>query len=151
MPLICICQSLALFYGHESPRSDEHSQLQVNSARLYYEVRGTGPPLLLIPGGTVDSNHFTAVADLLAAQFRTVTYDRRGNGNSPRPASWQATSLAEQADDAAGLVQALGLATCTVWGEPGRRHPARAAYPPTRAGPRGAGSRTPAVHGAQRR
>jgi pimeloyl-ACP methyl ester carboxylesterase len=91
-------------------------QLQVNSARLYYEVRGTGPPLLLIPGGTVDSSHFTAVADLLAAQFRTVTYDRRGNGNSPRPPSWHATSLAEQADDAAGLIQALGLAPCTVWG-----------------------------------
>jgi pimeloyl-ACP methyl ester carboxylesterase len=100
--------------SHPDVMSTGH--LEVNSARLYYELRGTGPSLLFIPGGTVDSSHFTAVADLLADQFRTVSYDRRGNGNSPRPAGWHATSLSEQADDVAGLIEALGLAPCAVWG-----------------------------------
>ncbi|GAA5143352.1 alpha/beta fold hydrolase [Pseudonocardia adelaidensis] len=90
--------------------------VEINAARLYYEERGAGPSLLLIPGGTVDATHHAAVADLLADDFRTVTYDRRANGRSPRPSGWHATSIAEQADDAAGLIEALGLAPCAVWG-----------------------------------
>src|SRR5690349_6636686 len=81
----------------------------VNGTRLYYEQRGTGPALVFIPGGTVESTHFAAVAEVLAGEFRTVTYDRRGNGRSPRGAGRHATSITEQADDVAGLIEALGL------------------------------------------
>lgn len=90
--------------------------VEVNAARLYYEERGAGPSLLFIPGGTVDATHYAAVADLLADEFRVVTYDRRANSRSPRPPGWHATSIAEQADDAAGLIEALGLGPCAVWG-----------------------------------
>ncbi|MBA2318173.1 MAG: hypothetical protein H0V93_10440 [Euzebyales bacterium] len=48
-----------------------------------------------------------------------MTYDRRGNSRSPRPPGWTATSSAEQAGDAAGLVEALGLAPVTVFGSSG--------------------------------
>ena len=88
---------------------------QVNGARLYYEDRGARFPLVFIPGGSVDASHYAAVADRLADEFRTVTFDRRGNGRSPRPPGWYATSIAEQADDVAGLIEALGLAPCAVW------------------------------------
>jgi acetyltransferase/esterase len=89
--------------------------VQVNGARLYYEDRGARFPLVFIPGGSVDASHYAAVADRLADEFRTVTFDRRGNGRSPRPPGWYATSIAEQADDVAGLIEALGLAPCAVW------------------------------------
>lgn len=82
----------------------------------HHRIRGTGPGLLFIPGGGVDGGHFAEVAGLLADEFRTVTYDRRGSGGRPRPAGWHATSIAEQADDAAGLIETLGLAPCAVWG-----------------------------------
>ncbi len=88
---------------------------EVNGARLYYEDRGEGPSLLFIPGGSVDAWHYAAVAEILARDFRVVTYDRRGNGRSPRPPTWHATDIAEQADDAAGLIDSLGLAPCAVW------------------------------------
>jgi pimeloyl-ACP methyl ester carboxylesterase len=88
---------------------------QVNGARLYYEERGAGFPLVFIPGGSVDASHYAAVADRLADEFRTVTFDRRGNGRSPRPSGWSATTIAEQADDVAGLIEVLGLAPCAVW------------------------------------
>ena len=88
---------------------------QANGARLYYEQRGDGPPLLFIPGGSVDASHYAGVAERLADEFRTVTFDRRGNSRSPRPPAWHATSIAEQADDVAGLIEVLGLAPCAVW------------------------------------
>jgi len=59
-------------------------------------------------GGDGDGGHFDAFAGLLADEFMVVTYDRRGNGRSPAPPGWQTTSPEEQADDAAGLLHALG-------------------------------------------
>ena len=38
----------------------------VNGTELYYEIRGTGPPVLLIMGSTGDGGHFDAFADVLA-------------------------------------------------------------------------------------
>jgi pimeloyl-ACP methyl ester carboxylesterase len=90
--------------------------LEVNGTELYYEVRGAGPPLLLIMGATGDAGHFERLAELLADEFTVVTYDRRGNGRSPRRPGWAATSAEEQADDAAALLEALGLAPAAVFG-----------------------------------
>jgi pimeloyl-ACP methyl ester carboxylesterase len=88
----------------------------VNGAELYFEMRGTGPPVLLIMGATGDGGHFDAFADLLADEFTVVSYDRRGNGRSPVPPGWQTTSPEEQADDAAALLNALGTGPATVFG-----------------------------------
>jgi pimeloyl-ACP methyl ester carboxylesterase len=90
--------------------------LTVRDAELYYEVRGEGPPLLLIMGATGDGAHFDAVGELLADEFTVVAYDRRGNGRSPRPPGWESTSAEEQADDAAALLEALGLTPSFVFG-----------------------------------
>jgi len=87
-----------------------------NGTRLYYEMDGTGPSLLFIAGSTGDAGNFTRTAALLANDFTVVTYDRRGNSRSERPRGWTTTSVAEQADDAAGLIQALGLAPAVVFG-----------------------------------
>ena len=84
----------------------------VNGAELYHEVRGTGPPVLLIMGATGDGGHFDALAD----EFTVITYDRRGNGRSPVPAGWQTTSAEEQADDAAALLEALGSGPAAILG-----------------------------------
>jgi pimeloyl-ACP methyl ester carboxylesterase len=88
----------------------------VNGARIYYESRGRGPAVLFISGATGDAGHWSLVAPLLSDEFTVVTYDRRGNSRSPRPVGWTATSIDEHADDAAGLIEALGLAPATVFG-----------------------------------
>ena len=90
--------------------------LEVNGTELYHEVRGGGAPLLLIMGATGDAGHFERFAELLADEFTVVSYDRRGNGRSPRPPGWAATSAQEQADDAAALLEALGLSPAAVFG-----------------------------------
>ena len=90
--------------------------IDICATKLYHEVRGTGPALLLITGGTGDAGEWADVAPTLADDFTVVTYDRRGFSRSPRPDGWTATSMSEQADDAAALLRALDLAPAAVVG-----------------------------------
>ncbi len=93
--------------------------VSVNGADLYYELRGDGEPVLFIAGATGDAGHFARVADALADEFTVATYDRRGNSRSPRPPGWTATSTNEQSDDAAALIEALGIKPGVVAGASG--------------------------------
>jgi pimeloyl-ACP methyl ester carboxylesterase len=97
-------------------RCADMPKVTVNGTELHYEIRGTGPPLLLIMGATGDGGHFDALADLLADEFTVVSYDRRGNGRSPVPDGWETTSPDEQADDAATLLDALGTGPAAIFG-----------------------------------
>jgi pimeloyl-ACP methyl ester carboxylesterase len=81
---------------------------------LYVEVRGTGPAILLIPGGAEDAEGWRPVAERLAGHT-VVTYDRRGTLRSGR-ADWPGRGSAQHADDAAALLTALGLADVLVFG-----------------------------------
>lgn len=56
--------------------------LRVNGATLHYEVRGQGPLLLLIPGGTGGAASLATVAADLADTYTVVTYDPRGMSRS---------------------------------------------------------------------
>jgi pimeloyl-ACP methyl ester carboxylesterase len=86
-----------------------------NETQLYYELSGDGPPLLLMMGASGYGGVFERFARLLADEFTVVTYDRRGNGRSPKPAGWNATSPDEQADDAVALLAGLGLAPAAIF------------------------------------
>lgn len=93
-------------------------RVQANNAVLYTETRGggRGPAVLLIAGAGGDAGELAGVADGLSDAFTVTTYDRRGNSRSPRPAGWVETSVAEQADDAAALLAALGRRDAMVVG-----------------------------------
>jgi pimeloyl-ACP methyl ester carboxylesterase len=56
--------------------------LEVPGASLYYEVRGTGPVLLLMPGGPADAATFRRIETRLASDYTVVTYDPRGLSHS---------------------------------------------------------------------
>ena len=90
--------------------------VQANGTVLHTETRGHGPAVLLIAGAGGDAAELGGLADALADEFCVTTYDRRGNSRCPRPAGWTATSLAEQADDAAALLAALGHCPAVVVG-----------------------------------
>ncbi|WP_229399868.1 alpha/beta fold hydrolase [Micromonospora okii] len=55
---------------------------------LYYEDHGSGQPVVLIHGFPFNGATWEKVTNaLLAAGYRTITYDRRGFGNSAQPAA----------------------------------------------------------------
>ncbi|MFC9703255.1 alpha/beta hydrolase [Streptomyces sp. NPDC056943] len=81
--------------------------LRVNGATLHYEVRGHGPLLLLIPGGTGGAASFDGFADDLAAAYTVATYDPRGMSRSTLDDPEARQSVAEHADDALRMLDLL--------------------------------------------
>ncbi|MFE9428567.1 alpha/beta fold hydrolase [Kitasatospora sp. NPDC006697] len=81
--------------------------LRVDGATLFHQVRGQGPLLLLIPGGTGGAAAFDGIADRLAAEYTVAAYDPRGLGRSPLddPAAHQ--RVAQHAEDARRLLDHL--------------------------------------------
>jgi pimeloyl-ACP methyl ester carboxylesterase len=51
-------------------------------AKIYCELRGNGPLLLLITGTMGDAGFNSSAADILADRFTLVFYDRRSNSRS---------------------------------------------------------------------
>ncbi|MFE5095321.1 alpha/beta fold hydrolase [Streptomyces sp. NPDC056638] len=88
--------------------------LRVNGATLHYEVRGHGPLLLLIPGGTGGAASFDDIADDLAAEYTVATYDPRGMSRSTLDDPEAEQSVGEHADDAFRMLELLSP------GEPAR-------------------------------
>ena len=93
--------------------------VKVPGATLYYEVRGTGPVLVAIPGGPTDAGLFTAFAHQLADRYTVVTYDPRGHSRSVLDGAAEDVSVELHADDAARLIDAVGGEPAYVLGSSG--------------------------------
>lgn len=93
--------------------------LKVPGATLYYEVLGSGPTLLIIPGGPQDAGVFAELSQWLADRYTVVTYDPRGNSRSTFDGEIKPLLMDEQADDAAALIEALGNGPAYVFGTSG--------------------------------
>lgn len=80
----------------------------VNGVRLAYDRSGTGFPLLLIHGFPRDRRLWRKLTPLLQGRFDTVALDRRGFGESDRPADPTTYDNATMAQDALELARSLG-------------------------------------------
>lgn len=79
-----------------------------DGVQLAYEVSGSGPTLLFLHGFTLDRRMWRPQVAALASRFRVVSYDARGFGQSSLPEG-AASGAFHQADDAAALIEHLGL------------------------------------------
>jgi pimeloyl-ACP methyl ester carboxylesterase len=87
----------------------------VAGSELHYERRGSGPPLLLIQGMGAHSAHWgEPFLRALEKDFDLILYDHRGAGRSTPPEGEM--SLRGLADDALGLLDALGIDDAHVLG-----------------------------------
>jgi pimeloyl-ACP methyl ester carboxylesterase len=92
--------------------------LATPGAKIYYEVRGSGP-LLLVVGQPMTSGPFAPVADLLASDHTVVTYDPRGVGNSTVDDPSLDVTPELEADDLAAIIDAVGGGPADVFGSSG--------------------------------
>ncbi len=93
------------------------STLKVPGAQLSYEVSGSRPLLILIPGAAGVGEVFRQVAHDLIAQYQVVTYDRRGFSRShldgPQDDEHR---ISTDADDVRLLIEHLTDQPATVFG-----------------------------------
>ena len=57
----------------------------INGAQLYYEVKGTGHPLLLVHAGVADSRMWDAQVEAFSDVYQVIRFDLRGFGRSNMP------------------------------------------------------------------
>jgi len=87
---------------------------RVGDVDLYYEEHGSGDPLLCIMGFATDSTGWLLQLPAFAERHRTIVFDNRGVGRSDKPTT--PYTIHEMADDAAGLLDHLGIPRAHVLG-----------------------------------
>jgi pimeloyl-ACP methyl ester carboxylesterase len=101
--------------------------------KLYYEVHGEGPPLVLLHGGTATIQYsFAKQIDLLARKHRVIGIEQMGHGHSP-DVEGRAFSYEEMTEDTAALLTALKVENADIvgWSDGGQIALRLAAFHPS--------------------
>jgi 3-oxoadipate enol-lactonase len=91
----------------------------IRGTTIHYERSGNGPDLLFVHGMCGDARVWERQVALLADRHTCVTYDRRGHSRSPRGDAGESDGV--HADDAAALIEGLGLDPVVVASSGGAR------------------------------
>jgi pimeloyl-ACP methyl ester carboxylesterase len=83
----------------------------VNGTRLYYQMAGTGHPLVFLHGFSLDTRMWAAQWEAFAQHWRVIAYDLRGFGQSALP-----QEVYRHCDDLRALLDHLGLARADIVG-----------------------------------
>jgi pimeloyl-ACP methyl ester carboxylesterase len=94
--------------------SVETGYAPVNGLNLYYEIHGTGEPLILLHGGVVGIEMFGANLAALSQHRKVIAVELQGHGRTAdidRPLSYEA-----MADDIAAVMKHLSIEQADVMG-----------------------------------
>ena len=86
----------------------------VNGLNLYYEIHGTGEPLILLHGGLGAAEMFEQILPSLSKDRQVIAVDLQGHGHTADIA--RALSYESMADDIAALIKYLGLEKADIMG-----------------------------------
>jgi pimeloyl-ACP methyl ester carboxylesterase len=87
-----------------------------DGVQIYYEVHGSGPPLILTHGYSSTTEMWQGQVEALAKQHKLVLWDMRGHGRSDYPEDPRAYSEALTMADIAALLDAIGADSAIVGG-----------------------------------
>ena len=91
--------------------------LTLEDARLFYEVVGTGDPIVVVHGGPgLDHVYLRPGLDALATRHTVIYYDQRGTGRSTAELVESAINIRAFVDDIEALRQVLGYEQISVLG-----------------------------------
>ncbi|TSA47661.1 MAG: alpha/beta fold hydrolase [Deltaproteobacteria bacterium] len=86
----------------------------VQGINLYYEIQGSGYPLILIRGLGSNADHWYCQAPVFSAHYSVVVFDNRGIGRSDIPDA--PFTISEMAKDTVLLMDVLGIAKAHILG-----------------------------------
>jgi 3-oxoadipate enol-lactonase len=87
----------------------------LSGIRLYYQVRGQGEALVLVPGMGADHSSWFRQISAFQKYYRVIIFDPRSIGKSSRPK--EPYAFRALADDVAGLLDHLGIEKAHVLGQ----------------------------------
>jgi len=90
-----------------------------DGAKIAYQVKGEGEPVLLVHGFIVNGETWKRTAvytDLLNAGYKVIILDQRGNGRSDKPHTDEAYANDAEAKDIMGLMKKIGVKKYNVVG-----------------------------------
>ena len=100
--------------GNTMSDAIESGYAPVDGTELYYEIHGTGAPLVMLHGGVNPSEMFGAPRAEMAKSFKVIAIHARGHGLSKdTDAPW---SFAQDADDVAAVMKDLKIEKASVMG-----------------------------------
>ncbi|BAY22825.1 alpha/beta hydrolase fold protein [Calothrix sp. NIES-2100] len=82
-------------------------KIHVNGIDLFYDIKGTGEPLLLISGFFSDHTYWSLQMPSLVKQYQVIRLDNRGFGRSSAPDS--PYTIQQMATDTAALLEHIGI------------------------------------------
>jgi pimeloyl-ACP methyl ester carboxylesterase len=91
----------------DAPGAGQYAE--INGLHLYYEVHGSGRPMVLLHGGLASGEMFDPIITTLSEHHRVIVPDLQGHGRTAdidRP-----IDMRLMADDVAALIDHLGLET----------------------------------------
>jgi len=84
---------------------------KINNIEMYYEVAGSGDPVLLAPASWWPSGTWNVgVVPFLSKRFRTIVFDCRGTGRSSKPND--SYTVSQFAQDCIALLSHVGVTRC---------------------------------------
>ena len=82
--------------------------IKIKEIEFYYELHGSGEPLVLVSGYTADHTYWTPILQDLASHFQVLVFDNRAVGQT-QDESMALLTAESMADDTMTLIKALGL------------------------------------------
>lgn len=83
---------------------------------IYYEVRGTGRPIILCYGIACLINHWTHQLRYFSKNYQTIVMDYRGHHSSPPPENRDNLTIDALCQDIKCLTDHLGIKKASFWG-----------------------------------
>src|SRR5438105_14943988 len=95
-------------------KDQQKGYASINGLNLFYEIQGSGEPLMLLPGGFETVEAMGEIVPQLAATRRVIGVELQGHGHTAdieRPLRFEL-----MADDIAALIRHLGLERADIFG-----------------------------------
>jgi pimeloyl-ACP methyl ester carboxylesterase len=100
--------------GDEMNDTSKGNYAEVNGLNMYYEIHGTGQPLVLLHGAYMTIDAMGEIVPALAETRQVIAVELQGHGHTAdidRPLSYE-----QMADDVAALLRLLGIENADVFG-----------------------------------
>lgn len=89
-------------------------RVKANGININYGIFGEGQPILLIMGTGLGYSFWNKQIEAYSKEFMCIAFDNRGTGDSDKPK--EGYTVPNMADDAAALLDALGISRAHIMG-----------------------------------